>query len=162
MGKQLLAAPDRVFAMKKEMQKLITYTDGGSRGNPGPAALGVVIQNEKGQTLKSYGEALGVRTNNEAEYMAVISALKKIKQLYGKEKIASMTVEMCMDSELICRQLSGEYKIETEKLFPLFIIIHNLQINFGKLVFRHVPREQNRDADRMVNEVLDGEQKKLL
>jgi len=149
--------------MKKEMQKLITYTDGGSRGNPGPAALGVVIQNEKGQTLKSYGEALGVRTNNEAEYMAVISALKKIKQLYGKEKIAGMAIEMRMDSELVARQLSGEYKIETEKLFPLFIAIHNLQIDFGKLVFRHVPREQNRDADRMVNEALDGKaQSKLL
>ena len=144
------------------MNKIITYTDGGSRGNPGPAALGVVIQNEKGQMLKSYGEALGVRTNNEAEYMAIVSALKKIKQLYGKEKISGMTVEMRMDSELACRQLSGEYKIETEKLYPLFIAIHNLQIDFGKLIFKHVPREQNQEADRMVNEALDSRRQNTL
>ncbi len=143
-------------------QKIIVYTDGGSRGNPGPAALGVVIQNAKGQTFKKYGEALGVKTNNEAEYEAVIFALKKIKQLLGKEKIKNAVFEIRMDSELVCRQLSGEYKIEEERLFPLFIKIWNLKMDFGQVLFRHIPREKNREADRMVNETLDSGQSSLL
>ncbi|MBI2052638.1 MAG: ribonuclease HI family protein [Candidatus Ryanbacteria bacterium] len=143
-------------------QKIIIYTDGGSRGNPGPAALGVVIQNAKGQTLKKYGEALGVKTNNEAEYEAVIFALKKMKQLLGKEKIKNAVFEIRMDSELVCRQLLGEYKIEEERLFPLFIKIWNLKMDFGQVLFRHIPREKNREADRMVNETLDSGQSSLL
>ena len=148
--------------MASKSNKVIVYTDGGSRGNPGPAALGVVIKNEKGETLKSYGEALGTKTNNEAEYSAVVFALKKLKQLFGKEKTKNMTVEMRMDSELVCRQLAGEYKIEEERLFPLFIEMWNLKMDFGAVSFHHVPREKNREADRMVNEALDGEQKTLL
>lgn len=143
-------------------KKIIAYTDGGSRGNPGPAALGVVIKNARGDVLKKYGEALGVRTNNEAEYEAVLFALKKIKQLFGKEKIKTITVEIRMDSELVQRQLSGEYKIEEEKLFPLFIKIHNLQIDFDTVLFVHIPREQNHEADRMVNEALDSREQRIL
>ncbi|MBI2609689.1 ribonuclease HI family protein [Candidatus Giovannonibacteria bacterium] len=138
-----------------EKNKLIVYTDGGSRGNPGPAALGVVIQDAKGNTIKKYGEALGTKTNNEAEYAAVVSALKKVKALYGGEKIKKMEIEMRMDSELVSRQLNGEYKIEEERLFPLFIKIWNYKIEFGKISFKHVPREKNREADRMVNEALN-------
>ena len=138
------------------MPKLIIYTDGGARGNPGPAALGVIIQDAKGHAIKKYGEALGVKTNNEAEYAAVVSALKKIKALYGKEKTKKMTVEMRMDSEFVARQLNGEYKVEEERLFPLFIKVWNLKMDFGKISFSHVPREKNREADRMVNEALDG------
>lgn len=134
---------------------MIVYTDGGSRGNPGPAALGVVIQDAKGNTIKKYGEALGTKTNNEAEYAAVVSALKKVKALYGGEKIKKMEIEMRMDSELVSRQLNGEYKIEEERLFPLFIKIWNYKIEFGKISFKHVPREKNREADRMVNEALN-------
>src|SRR3990167_6480034 len=102
-------------------QKIITYTDGGARGNPGPAALGVVISDEKGRVIKEYGEKLGVKTNNEAEYMAVIFALKKMKALFGKEKIKKMEINFKMDSEFVVRQLNGDYKIEEERLFPLFI-----------------------------------------
>ena len=140
----------------KTKEKIIIYTDGGSRGNPGPAALGVVIQDASGKTIKEYGEALGVRTNNEAEYAAVVSALKKVKALFGKDKIKHLHVDMRMDSQLVCRQLSGEYKVEVERLFPFFMQIHNLLIDFGEVSFTHVPREKNKEADRMVNEALDG------
>jgi ribonuclease HI len=140
------------------MEKIIIYTDGGSRGNPGPAALGVVIKDIKGQVVKSYGEALGEKTNNEAEYQAVVFALQKVKALVGKKKTKNLEVDVYMDSELVCRQLGGEYKIEEDRLFPLFIKIWNLKLDFGKTSFHHVPREQNREADRLVNESLDREQ----
>ncbi len=150
-------------ASKKSIQeKLIVYTDGGARGNPGPAALGVVIQDAQGHLIKKYGEALGTKTNNEAEYEAVISALKKIKALLGKEKTRKLTVEVRMDSEFVSRQLNGEYKIEEERLFGLFIKIWNLRMDFGKLLFLHVPREKNREADWMVNEALDRPEKRSL
>lgn len=139
----------------QHLKKIILYTDGGSRGNPGSAALGVVIQNEKGETLKKYGETLGVKTNNEAEYAAVVFGLKKIRQLFGKEKTKVMAIEVRMDSELVCHQLSGAYKIENEKLFAPFIAIWNLKMSFGGVSFIHIPREKNQEADRMVNEALD-------
>ena len=142
-------------------QKIIAYTDGGSRGNPGPAALGVVMQDASGATIKAYGEVLGVKTNNEAEYAAVVSALKKIKQTFGKEKAKKMSVEVRMDSELVMRQLTGVYRVETEHLFPFFMAIWNLRLDFHEVIFTHVPREKNKDADRMVNEALDKEQKQL-
>ncbi|OGF62663.1 hypothetical protein A2662_03970 [Candidatus Giovannonibacteria bacterium RIFCSPHIGHO2_01_FULL_45_33] len=142
-------------------QKIITYTDGGSRGNPGEAAIGVFIADEKGHLIKEYGERLGIKTNNEAEYMAVISALKKIKALYGKEKTKKMEVEMRMDSELVMKQLTGVYKIETEHIVPLFVAVWNLKLDFAKVSFSHVPREKNKDADRLVNEALDNEPRRL-
>lgn len=141
--------------------KIIMYTDGGSRGNPGPAAIGVAIYNERGDMLKSYGKAIGIATNNEAEYGAVIFALQKVKALLGGEKIKKIQCEVRMDSELVCRQLNSEYKIEQERLFPLFIKIWNLRIDFGALTFVHVPREQNREADAQVNQALDREQQNL-
>lgn len=144
------------------MGKFIIYTDGGSRGNPGPAAIGVVIKNEKGETLKRYGEVIGKKTNNEAEYEAVIFALKKVKQLFGGEKAANMAFEIRMDSELVQRQLSGAYKIEEEKLFRPFITTWNLKMNFGKIIFRHIPREQNKEADRLLNEALDAKTQREL
>ena len=141
--------------------RLIIYTDGGSRGNPGPGALGVALYDDKRKLLKSYGKAIGIATNNEAEYSAVVFALEKVKAIFGKEKIKEMQCEVRMDSELVMRQLNGEYKIEQERLFPLFIKIWNLRVDFGTLTFMHVPREQNREADRMVNEALDKEQGNL-
>ena len=148
--------------------KILIYTDGGSRGNPGPAAFGYVIKDAEGNALKRYGEAIGKATNNEAEYQAVIAALKKAKQMLGKEKLKHTPVEVRMDSELAVRQLSGAYKIENEKLQPLFMEIWNLRVELGgNISFVHVPREENKEADRLVNEALDaepsltGEQKEL-
>ena len=143
-------------------EKLIVYTDGGSRGNPGPAAIGVVIQDANGRMIKNYGEAIGKATNNEAEYRAVIFALQKVKALIGKEKTAKTDLEIRMDSEFVARQLNGQNKIEEERLFPFFIKIWNLKMNYASVVFRNVPREQNREADRLVNGALDKEQSSLL
>lgn len=147
---------------QKLPKKLILYTDGGSRGNPGPAAIGVVFADERGRTAKSYGKAIGKRTNNEAEYAAVLFALEKARALYGKAGVKAMDVEVRMDSELVARQLGVEYKIEEERLWPFFMKIWNARLDYGRLTFRHVPREQNREADRIVNEELDREQGRLL
>jgi ribonuclease HI len=144
-----------------KQEKIVVYTDGGARGNPGPAAIGVVIKDERGHTIKSYGEAIGDTTNNEAEYRAVVFALQKTKALLGKEKIKNVALEVNMDSELVVRQLNGEYKIEEERLFPFFIKIWNLRTDFGEVSFRHIPREKNKEADRLVNEALDKDQKSL-
>jgi len=143
------------------MEKIIIYTDGGSRGNPGLAGMGVVIANEKGKMVKEYSGFLGVKTNNEAEYEAVIFGLKKIKALLGKEKIKNTEIEFRLDSELVSRQLEGFYKIENEKLAPLFLKIWNLKMDFGKIYFKHIPREQNREADRLANEAMDNKNEKI-
>ena len=128
--------------------KLVIYIDGGARGNPGPAAIGVVA----GQ--KSYQERIGSTTNNVAEYKAAIFALKKAKQLLGKEKRKS-EVEVRTDSELLYKQLNAQYKIKNKELQPLFIEVWNLQQDFKKVKFIHIAREENRLADRLVNQALD-------
>ncbi len=133
------------------MEKIIVYTDGGSRGNPGPAALGVFIE-----TLdKRFGEFLGTKTNNEAEYAAIVFGLKKIKSLIGKERAKQTRVECRMDSELACRQLNHVYKIENEKLQPLFLEVWNLMLDFDEVNFVHIPREKNTIADAQANKALD-------
>lgn len=127
------------------------YSDGGSRGNPGPAALGVYIE-----TLdKRFGEFLGTKTNNEAEYMAIVAGLKKIKSLVGKERAKQTEVECRMDSELACRQLNHIYKIENEKLQPLFFQVWNLMLDFKSVTFVHVFREKNTIADAEANKAMD-------
>lgn len=146
--------------------KIIVYCDGGSRGNPGPAAVGVVVEDQSGKMIKTWSKAIGKTTNNEAEYEAVIFALQKLKHLFGKEKVKNMQFEFRLDSELVVNQLSGKFKIEEEKLQPLFLKIHNLKLDFGPppaggLTFVSILRDQNRQADSLVNEVLDKEQGKL-
>lgn len=137
------------------MKKLVIYTDGGSRGNPGPSAIGIVICDEKGKVAKEYSENIGVRTNNEAEYEAVVFALKKIKALYGKKAVKDTAVEIRSDSELLIKQLNGKYKILEPKIQPLFLKVWNLRIEFNKLKFSSIPREKNKEADKLVNEALD-------
>ncbi|HAU07703.1 MAG: Ribonuclease H [Candidatus Yanofskybacteria bacterium GW2011_GWF1_44_227] len=142
------------------MDKIIIHTDGGSRGNPGEAAIGVVIDGPL-TGKKEYGEYLGRATNNQAEYQALIFALKKVKQLVGSDKCKDVTVECFLDSELIVKQMNGEYKIKDESIKEYFLEIWNLKIDFGKVTFRHVFREKNTEADRLVNRVLDREDNKL-
>lgn len=142
--------------------KYFVYTDGGSRGNPGPAGIGVVICGERGEVLKKYGEAIGEATNNEAEYQALIFGLKKIKALIGKDKIKISPVEIRMDSELVVNQLNHRYKIEDAKLQPLFLTAWNLLVDFGSYDFVTVPRDQNVEADKLVNQALDLKQESLL
>lgn len=147
------------------MKKIIIYTDGGSRGNPGPAAIGVVFCNERGQAIKNYSEYLGDNlTNNEAEYKAVVLALKKFKALFGKKLANNSEIEIKSDSELIVKQLNGKYKILNEKIQSLFLEIWNLKFDFLKVKFRLIPREKNKEADKLVNQALDsqGRTQKLL
>jgi len=138
------------------MGKFIVYTDGGARGNPGPAALGYIIKNEKGDVLKEHGEYIGEKTNNEAEYKAAIFALKKIKSLWGKEKAKKTEVKMFADSELLVKQLTGQYKVENAKIQQFFLELWNLKVDFKKVSFTAIPREKNKEADRLVNEALDA------
>ena len=138
------------------MEKVIIYTDGGARGNPGPAAIGVHMQDEKGKVLKEVSQAIGNSTNNIAEYMGVAEGLKTAKELFGK-KTKEMEFEVRMDSELVQKQLNAEYQIKEPGLVPYFIEIHNLRIsNFPNLTLTHIRREKNKEADRLVNEALDA------
>ena len=142
------------------MKKITIYTDGGSRGNPGPSAIGVVFYNEKKQIIKSYSEYLGDNlTNNEAEYQAVIFALKKFKALFGKKLAKNSEIELKSDSELLIKQFNGEYKVLEPRIQSLFIIVWNLRIDFKKIKFTLIPREKNRVADKLVNEALDNRDK---
>ena len=145
---------------KSKINKITIHTDGGARGNPGPAAIGVVI--EGGSVgKKEYGEYIGEATNNEAEYKAVIFALKKLKHLVGSTESKVSDVEVVLDSELIEKQLNGEYKIKEKNLQNYFVEVWNLKSDFGSVGFRHVRREENSDADKIVNQVLDREASKL-
>ncbi|MDP2930815.1 MAG: ribonuclease HI family protein [bacterium] len=144
-------------------KKIIIYTDGGSRGNPGPSALGAVIADEKGKIIKKYGQFLGEMTNNQAEYQAVIFALKKVKALLGKDKIQNIEVEVRSDSELLVSQLGGKFKILDENIQKLFILVWNLKIDYKKVDFVSIPREKNQEADALANQALDeqGREKTL-
>lgn len=134
------------------MEKIIVYTDGGSRGNPGPAALGVYVEtlNER------FGEQLGTRTNNEAEYLALIFALKKIKQIIGKERAKKVELDCRLDSELVVKQLNHEYKLKERHIQDFFLEIWNLMLEYGQVYFTHIPREKNKEADALVNAALDN------
>src|SRR3989344_497709 len=135
------------------MKHITIYTDGGSRGNPGKAAIGVVFCNEKGGIIKKFGEYLGDNlTNNEAEYQAVIFALKKFKAVFGKKIAEYSEVEIRSDSELLVNQMNGKYKLENENIQKFFIEIGNLMIDFKGVKFKAIPRERNKEADAMVNE----------
>lgn len=141
------------------------YTDGGSRGNPGLAGAGAFICNDKGELIRKAHLFLGTVTNNEAEYQAVILGLETLKKVFGKERIKDLPVEIRMDSELICKQLRGEYQVKEEKLVPLFMKIWNARVaDFHNLSFVHVPREQNAEADKLANQAMDegGKDQKVL
>lgn len=137
--------------------KIIVYTDGGARGNPGPAAIGTVIIIPP-HTKKEYSQYIGKATNNQAEYSALIFAFKKIKQIFGKNKIKDLKVECYLDSELVVNQLNGKYKILEEGLQPLFLEVWNLKIDFKNVSFNYIPREENKEADKLVNQALNANQ----
>jgi len=141
------------------MENIIVHTDGGARGNPGPAAIGVIIDIDKNK--KSYGEVIDNATNNIAEYKAVIFAFKKLRQLLGEEKLKHAQIKLCTDSELIGRQLRGEYKIKEPELQKMFLEAWNLKIDIPHLVIEMIPREKNKEADFMVNQALDTDKQKL-
>ncbi|MEK7065827.1 MAG: ribonuclease HI family protein, partial [Patescibacteria group bacterium] len=135
------------------------YTDGGARGNPGPAGAGVFITDAIGKELKSVSKFLGHQTNNYAEYEAVVISLLEAKKMIPKAKRKEARVEVRMDSELVQRQLSGEYQIKEPTLFPQFIKIWNMRVSeFPHVTFTHVRREQNKDADRLANDAMDAQE----
>jgi ribonuclease HI len=134
------------------VKKIKIFTDGGARGNPGPAAIGIVIKDESGRLLKSIGEPIGRATNNQAEYQAVIRALD-----YVISEIGQAEIEIFLDSQLVACQLNGEYKIKNPGLKPLFYRVREQVMKLGgRVSFIHIPREKNKEADRLLNRVLDS------
>ena len=135
--------------------KITIYTDGGARGNPGPAGIGIVIQG-LASGKKTFGEYIGETTNNEAEYRALIVALQKLKKLAGKNKLDQ--VDCYADSELMVKQLNGEYKVKDSNLRGLFMEVLKLKSELkAPIVFHHIKRKQNSEADELLNDVLDKE-----
>lgn len=137
------------------MKKIIIYTDGGSRNNPGIAGAGVFITDEKGNKLKTVKKFLGIKTNNWAEYEALILGLEKTKSLLGA-KTKNTEVEVRMDSQLVVFQLNGEYRVKEPSLFEQFVKVNNLKMHFHNIKFVHIPRAENREADKLANEAMDA------
>lgn len=135
-------------------QKLIINTDGGARGNPGPAGIGVVIADEAGNIIGRYKQYIGEATNNVAEYKALILALTESGKILNL-KSEILNLEIKMDSELIVRQMQGRYKIKDVRLKQLAGEVQKLLKNFSNAQFIHIPRELNQQADKLVNEAID-------
>lgn len=140
------------------MDTLTIYTDGASRGNPGPAAAAAIFY-RGGKIINKKSALLGEKTNNQAEYEALIMALKEAKKILASPSPGrsgkARTVSCFLDSELVVRQLNHKYKIKDEKIVPLFIKVWNLSLDFDVVKFSHIPREKNREADDMANRLLD-------
>lgn len=129
---------------------IVANIDGGARGNPGPAAYGVVIRNARGEVIKEWGEYLGIQTNNVAEYSGLLAALDyAVRENHGTMKVLS-------DSELLVRQMLGEYRVKNPALKTLYDRAQALARKLQQFSIEHVLRERNRDADRLVNQVLDS------
>lgn len=133
------------------MEKIIVYTDGGARGNPGPAGIGVSIQDNNGVELDSISKYIGETTNNQAEYEALYQALVKVQEM-GLTKNA---VEVRMDSELVVRQLEGTYKVKDPGLKEQFARVGRVKVEYPDLTFTHVRRAENSRADQLVNDAID-------
>jgi ribonuclease HI len=126
------------------------FTDGGARGNPGPAAYGYVLETEDGSVLAAHGEAIGTATNNVAEYRALIAGLEKALELGADE------LEVVSDSELLVKQMRGEYKVKNAALRDLSLQAASLARELGSVTYTAVRREHNELADQLVNEALDA------
>ncbi len=129
------------------MSKAILHTDGGARGNPGPAGIGVVLK--VGDNEKKFKKYIGESTNNQAEYQALILGLTEAIKIGAEE------IDCYLDSELVVKQLNNEYRVKNEGLAPLFIKVFNLKQKFKKIKFIHIFREDNKEADKLVNEAID-------
>jgi ribonuclease HI len=131
-------------------RKLVVNVDGGARGNPGPAAIGVVVSSPDGQVLDEVGETIGTATNNVAEYRALIRGIELASAMGATE------LELVGDSELVVRQVRGEYRVKDPGLRPLHAEAKAALAGVGAWSIRNVPRAENAEADRLVNEALDG------
>jgi ribonuclease HI len=128
----------------------VLWTDGGSRGNPGPAAFAYVLETEDGTVLDARGEAIGIATNNVAEYSALVAGLRRAAELGVAE------LEVRADSELLVKQMRGEYRVKNKDLQLLFLDASRTARSVGSVTYTHVRREHNELADRLVNEALDA------
>ena len=142
--------------------KYIVHTDGAARGNPGPAAIGVVIEDEEGRTVYEASRALGVRTNNEAEYQALITALEYLKDVrpaeveFRLDSVLGGDANALMYRELVVKQIGGQYKVKEPRLQALHGQVVMLLNAVKKFQFRHVRREENARADELANEALNA------
>lgn len=138
------------------MKKYILYTDGGARGNPGNAGVGIVITDEAGQMIHEASKALGEATNNEAEYNGVIFGLEQLRDLVGEKELQSVQVELRMDSQLVARQITKKYKTKEPRMKELCLVVQDF---VGKYTPHfsvvEIPREENKEADRLANEAMD-------
>jgi ribonuclease HI len=146
----LRAYPVHLLKDRLNVSKVTIFTDGASRGNPGPAAIGAVIKDEKGNLVASISRCIGQTTNNQAEYRAVIAALEKAVSLGARQ------VVLYSDSELLVRQINGQYKIKNTALRPLYQEVVRLAGALESFQTACIPREQNAGADGLANKALDS------
>jgi len=131
------------------VETIFLFTDGASRGNPGLAAAGVIIKDEKGKVLFEKGQFLGRTTNNEAEYRALLLGLVKAQD-FKPDRLVSL-----LDSELVFYQVSGGYRVKNPNLAQLYLQVKAQENKFPKVIYKHIPREKNTHADALANEALD-------
>jgi ribonuclease HI len=136
------------------LKTLRLRTDGASRGNPGPAAVGVVIEDDKGTRLRTFHRFIGIRTNNQAEYQALIDGLKAMAE-WNPDRL-----EIYLDSKLVVEQVNGTYRVKKPELQPLYTEVKHLLGGFGEVEIKHVERENNKGADKLANMALDDQVKK--
>jgi ribonuclease HI len=136
--------------LPESVLRLTVNVDGGARGNPGPAAIGAVVRDAEGEVLEQIGERIGRATNNVAEYRALLLGIERAAALGAKE------LDLVGDSELIVRQVKGEYKVKDATMREMHGQVRRALQGFDRWSIRHVGREENAEADRLVNEALDG------
>ncbi len=132
------------------MTQLIANTDGACRGNPGASAIGVILKTSTGQVVKTVCRAIGNMTNNQTEYHAVIAALEEALKLGATE------LSLNADSELVVKQLNGQYRVKNPGLEPLYARVKTLEAKFKSVKYRYIPRERNREADALANKAFEG------
>jgi ribonuclease HI len=147
--RQLRAHPIYLLKDRLGIDNVIIYTDGAARGNPGPAAIGVAIKDETGRLIAGISRRVGITTNNQAEYQAIIAALEKAVSLGAKH------VALKSDSELVVKQLNGRYKVKKAVLRPLYQRVIQLIGSLDGFTIAYIPREQNTEADKLANKALD-------
>lgn len=132
------------------VNKVIIYADGAARGNPGPAAIGATLKDEKGKLITQISRRIGITTNNQAEYQAIIAALEQAIDLGAKY------IKLHSDSELVVKQINGKYKVKKSALRPLYQKIVRLIGSLEGFTIAHIPRQQNKEADNLANQALNS------
>ena len=131
-----------------QVKKVVIHSDGASQGNPGLAAIGATIKDEQGKLIARISQRIGRTTNNQAEYRAIVAALEEAIRLGARQ------IELNSDSELVVRQIKGEYRVRKATLKPLYQRVKQLQSSLESFTIHHVPRQQNIEADRLANKAL--------